>query len=410
MTRSHYQSGHCNRNGVVVTNGGSLGNRLGVIRAFGRRHIPVVYLDSEPASIVRYSTYITVGLKCGNPKESETEYVNTLLDFGRRINGRMMIIPTGDRDVLALAKYKQKLEQFYSVPVSSFEMTEKLVNKKEFYKWLTHKRIPHPKTHFPENVDELLMMGQSIPYPYIIKPVYSHAFQEEFGRKCFAVNSVRDLDHAIEKLRAKPELEVMIQEIIPGQETYAFYTYLDIKSKSLGVCGYDKIRHWPVDFGSGSFCVSKRRPDLIKWCIELLQTVKYHGFAEPELKRDPRDGKYKLLEINARTTLQNRLPASCGTDIEYVAYLDSSCRRMARPVCCNDGVSWVDDFSDLLSVLTLLGRKQARFNNLFSSLQPRVVHSMASLHDPVPFIIHSIRSAAHGAKHVAHTRKRQAFA
>jgi predicted ATP-grasp superfamily ATP-dependent carboligase len=257
MTRSIHESGHCNRNGVVVTTGGSPANRLGVIRAFGRRNIPVVYLDSEPGSIVRYSRYITTRLKCRNLKESETEYVNTLLDFGRRVNGRMMIIPSGDREVLALAKYKQKLEQFYSLPVASFETTQMLVNKKEFYRWLAHKKIPHPKTHFPKNIDALQTMGLGVPFPYIIKPAYSHAFQEEFGRKCFVINSARDLDHAIKRLRAPPALEVMIQEIIPGDEIYAFYTYLDKNSKPLGVCGYDKIRHWPVDFGSGSFCISK---------------------------------------------------------------------------------------------------------------------------------------------------------
>jgi predicted ATP-grasp superfamily ATP-dependent carboligase len=400
MAGSCYESDHCNSNGVVVTTGGSPANRLGVIRAFGRRNIPVVYLDSEPGSIVRYSKYITTRLKCPDLKKSETEYVNTLLDFGRQINGRMMIIPSGDRDVLALAKYKQKLEQFYSLPVASFETTQKLVNKKEFYKWLARKRIPHPKTHFSENIDALQTAGLDLPFPYIIKPAYSHAFQEVFGRKCFVINSAQDLDYAIKRLRAAPELEVMIQEIIPGQEIYAFYTYLDRKSEPLGVCGYDKIRHWPVDFGSGSFCTSKGRPSLIKQCVELLQEIGYHGFAEPELKKDPRDGVHKLLEINARTTLQNRLPASCGTDIEYVAYLDASGKYTKSPVCCNEGIPWVDDFADLQSILTQARQKQTRISALSSSLKPGTVHSIASLHDPAPFIIHSIRSAAaRGAKH-----------
>ena len=384
-----------------MTTGGSPANRLGIIRAFGRRKIPVVYLDSEPRSIVRYSKYITMRLKCGNLEDSETEYVNTLLGFGRRIKGRMMIIPAGDREVLVLAKYKRELEQFYSLPVSSFETTQKLVNKKEFYKWLMREKIPHPKTLFPENIDDLQMMGQTVPYPYIIKPVYSHAFQEEFGQKCFVVDSARDLDHAARRLRTAPALEVMIQEIIPGKELYSLYMYLDVKSRPLGVCGYDKIRLWPVDFGSGSFCISKWRPDLIKRCVALLQTTGYYGFAESELIRDPRDGQYKLLEINARTTLQNRLPASCGADIEYVAYLDGLGKHTTRLARCSDDASWVDDFADLLSVLTQLRRKQSRISDLSSFLNPRIIHSIASLGDPAPFIIHSIRSLLRSAKHVA---------
>jgi predicted ATP-grasp superfamily ATP-dependent carboligase len=312
----------------------------------------------------------------------------------------MMIIPTGDREVLTLSKNKRELEQFYSLPVPSFETTQKLVNKKEFYKWLTHEKIPHPRTHFPENINELHMMGLSTPYPYIIKPAYSHVFQEEFGQKCFVINSDRDLDQAIKRLRATPIIEVMIQEIIPGEEIYAFYTYLDINSKALGVCGYDKIRHWPVDFGSGSFCTSKWRPGIIKHCVELLQTIGYHGFAEPELIRDPRDGQYKLIEINARTTLQNRLPASCGLDVEYVAYLDGLGRSITRLIRCSDDIYWVDDFADLLSVLTHVRRKQARISDLFSSIKPHTVHSIASLDDPGPFILHSIALALTQSKRI----------
>jgi D-aspartate ligase len=401
MTPASYESSHCDNGGVVVAGGGSLANRLGIIRAFGRRNIPVLYLDSEPSSIVGYSRYITMHLKSDNPEDSETEYVNTLLGFGRRIKGRMMIIPAGDGEVLVLAKYKRELEQFYNLPVSSFETTKKLVNKKEFYKWLTRENIPHPKTQFPEDIDDLQMMGQIIPYPYIIKPVYSHTFQRVFGQKCFVVDSARDLDHAVRRLRTAPALEVMIQEIIPGKELYSLYMYLDAKSRPLGVCGYDKIRHWPVDFGSGSFCISKWRPDLIKRCVALLQTIGYHGFAESELIRDPRDGQYKMLEINARTTLQNRLPASCGADIEFVAYLDGSGEHTTRLACCSDDVSWIDDFADLLSVLTQLRRKQTRISDLSSSLNPRIIHAIASLDDPAPFIIHSIRSLLGGAKHVA---------
>jgi predicted ATP-grasp superfamily ATP-dependent carboligase len=193
----------------------------------------------------------------------------------------------------------------------------------------------------------------------------------------------------------------MIQEIIPGNEIYAFYTYLDKNSKPLGVCGYDKIRHWPVDFGNGSLCISKWRPNLIKQCVELLQTTGYHGFAEPELKRDPRDGQYKLIEINPRTTLQNRLPASCGTDIEHAAYLDCSSRRMASPVYCNEGIAWIDDFTDPLSILTQARQKLTPISALSSLLKPQTVHSMASLHDPIPFLIYSIRNALRGIKRVS---------
>jgi predicted ATP-grasp superfamily ATP-dependent carboligase len=243
--------------GVVVTSGGSASNQLGVVRSFGRHGIPVVYLDSGHRSFVGYSKHITRRLKCPSSIESPREFVDVLLDFGR-IDGRMMIVPTGDMDALAISKHKRELERYYFVPVSAHATVEKLVNKKLFYELLAETRFPHPKTYFPENLAELESMGLETPYPYIVKPVYSSLFHETFGRKNFVIRSREELESALEKLRKKRTLRVMIQEIvgIPGKQLYAFYAYLNRNSEPLAVCGYDKIRQSPSDFGSGSYCKS----------------------------------------------------------------------------------------------------------------------------------------------------------
>lgn len=130
------------------------------------------------------------------------------------------------------------------------------------------------------------------------------------------------------------------------------------------------------------------RPDAAETTLQLLREIGYYGFAEPELKRDPRDGQYKLLEINARTTLQNRLPAACGVDIEYIAYLDCLGRKpetsITRPP---DGVLWVDDFADQVSFLMHLKRRDMNAGEIMLSLKWGKVHSVAAWDDPLPFIV-----------------------
>jgi D-aspartate ligase len=384
MKSSHKTSStHYDAASVVVTSGGSASNILGVIRAFGRRRIPIVYLDSKPSSAVRYSKYITLRLKCQNPGESEDQFVDTLSDFGRKTNRKSIVIPTGDRDVQVLSKNKQKLEEFYHIPVAAFETVQKLVNKKRFYKLLAEMNFPHPKTYFPESLTELRLMGREAVFPYIIKPADSLLFQDLFCRKNFVINSTQELDWAVDRLRGK-NLEVVIQEIIPGNETYMFYTYLDRKSVPLAICGYDKIRQYPPDFGSGSFCRSIWRSYPIEQCIRLLQAIGYYGFAEPELKKDPRDGQYKILEINARTTLQNRLAAACGTDIEYIAYLEASGQHVRKSFSFHGDIFWADDFADLRSCLELIRRRRIGIAETIRSLKARKVHSVAAWDDPNP--------------------------
>jgi len=336
----------------------------------------------------RYSRYISRRLKCPSLRESETEFINVLLDFGKHIDSKMVIIPTGDREVLALSKYRKELEQFYLLPIPSHEIAQKLVNKKSFYKLLAEMQVPHPKTYFPENITELRLMGREIDYPYIIKPAYSLPFQEEFHRKCFLIKSSPELDWAVERLEGK-NLEVIIQEIVPGKGAYAFFTYFNRKSEPLATCGWDKIRHYPPDFGSGSFCRSSWWPSAVEQGLSLLKAIGYSGLAAPELKKDPRDGQYKIIEVNARTILQNRLAAACGLDIAYLAYLDAIGQPVNNSLPHRNNVFWVDEFADPVSCLIHLKRKEIGIGEIVKSLKARKVYSVAAWDDPTPLIVHA---------------------
>jgi predicted ATP-grasp superfamily ATP-dependent carboligase len=376
-------------NSVIVTAGGPV-NGLGVIRAFGRRKIPVIYLDVSNGDATKYSRYITERVEVKSSMESETGYIQTLINLGKQIKSKMLIIPTNDSDVFVLSKYKHELEQYYYLPVAEFEIVNKLVNKKAFYELLSEMNISHPKTYFPESLMDLQETGMKIGYPYIIKPIHSLPFQRKFGRKNFAVNSDKELFRAIEQLKDK-SIDVMIQEIIPGNEIYMLYTYFNKESEPLAVCGYDKIRQYPPDFGSGSFCKSNWRSQPIKECINLLKHMKYKGFAEPELKKDPRDGKYKLLEVNARTTTENRLSAACGLDMEYICYLDvTGYLQKTSLLSPQNDVSWVEDFSDLMSCFVKVRRNEMGVNDIIKAFIDQRVHSAAVRDDFAPFVIHFI--------------------
>ena len=53
-----------------------------------------------------------------------------------------------------------------------------------------------------------------------------------------------------------------------------------------------------------------------------LKAVDYHGLAELECKRDPRDGPAKLLDVNARTWGYHSIGTAAGVDFPYLLYRD----------------------------------------------------------------------------------------
>jgi len=58
-----------------------------------------------------------------------------------------------------------------------------------------------------------------------------------------------------------------------------------------------------------------------------------------EFKRDPRDGKFKLMEINPRLWQWHGLAAACGIDLPRIAYADSSART-SEATMNGEGKRW----------------------------------------------------------------------
>lgn len=391
------QSNNDHPTGVVITGDNSI-NNLGVVRNLGRHGVPIILISPNHRDMVRYSKYVSRRITYPYTKESKIQFVNFLLDVGKKMDKKYVLIPTSDEEALIYSKYKNKLNQFYILPVPSFEIVQKLVNKKEFYKLLDMMSIPHPRTYFIEDISKLKSIGQEIDFPYIIKPAYSHLFSKEFGTKNFVINSSQELNQAIDKLRGK-NMDVVIQEIIPGNEIYMFYTYFNRQSEPVAICGYDKLRQYPPDFGSGSLCKSVWRHIPIDSAIQVLKTIKYHGMAEPEFKKDPRDNQYKLIEINSRTTTESILPARCGVNVEYTAYLDTIGRYVDEPFSPKNDILWVDEIGDLLSCLMQIRGGRFGVREVFRSLKGKRVYAIAAWDDPLPFFVSLLNFSSAGLRY-----------
>ena len=60
----------------------------------------------------------------------------------------------------------------------------------------------------------------------------------------------------------------------------------------------------------------------------------FHGISQVEFKRDPRDGRFKLMEVNPRLWQWHGLAAACGVDLPLIAYRDLTGERV-EPVSMN---------------------------------------------------------------------------
>lgn len=374
----------------VVLCGAHNVNSLGVTRGLGRKGIPIILLDIDSRSMVRFSRFVSNRVSCIDPNSSEIGFVENLIALGKSFDHRPVYIPTSDVEVLVLSKYNNILSSYFRMPVASFDTIDLLVNKKKFFQDVQRRNIPCPKTCFPETVEETRKMAAEIGYPLVVKSAYSHRFILEFQKKVFVVHSPSELETAIELLEGAFQ-DFFLQEIIPGNELYLFYTYLNRHSVPLGICGYDKVRQHPKDFGIGTICMSKNRPEPLQTAISYLQDIAYCGFAEPEFKIDPRDGLYKLIEINTRTVMQTMLASKGGISMEYLAYQDMIGCGVEPQQMVPDGILWIDEISELYYFLSAIRKGGYSLSEILGIQRDKIVLAGMAVDDPIPFVVELVR-------------------
>ncbi len=363
---------------------------LGVLRGLSEKGIPTTLMCPYVFSPNRFSRF-GKKLNCPAP-EKEAEFIDSLVQYGKESHRRLVLFVANDPIALVISKYRGVLEKFYIFPMPPFEIMDKFINKKKFYRLLEEKNIPYPKTFYPGSLEGLGLIIKEVNFPCILKPVYSHEFRDFFV-KCLKVESENEL-YGKFKLAMSRKIDALVQQIIPGGDIYTFYTYINREFTPLIICGYKKLRQLPVDFGIGTFCESFMDDELNRVGIELLQDMRYYGIAEIEFKRDPQDGIYKILDINVRVTKQNRLIAYSVFDAEYLAFFDSLGIAMEKKSRSIEGIKWICLWEDLLACFApngYIAQGKISIKEWLVSLKGRMVFACFSFKDILPFVIDSLR-------------------
>ena len=175
---------------------------LGVCRCLGNVGIPVIWFDSSSKQI-GFSSKYCIGKKCPDPRDNEKEYINLLLDIGKKLNNKAILFPIGDIEVFSLLKNKKALEKYYLLPMADFNVTDNFLNKRLFYKLLEKMNIEYPRTFFPKNLSDLKTIDKKLSYPCFIKPSYSASFVVDFKTKMFFVKNSNQLNSCFKKAKIK---------------------------------------------------------------------------------------------------------------------------------------------------------------------------------------------------------------
>jgi hypothetical protein len=116
----------------------------------------------------------------------------------------------------------------------------------------------------------------------------------------------------------------MAQEVIPGPND-AQYCYLSVYAgdgSRIGSLVVREVRVFPVSFGSASVVAPVADAEIEDLCDRFLRALRYAGICEIEVKRDARDGRVKLIEVNPRFSITGDAAGYAGVEVGWLHYLD----------------------------------------------------------------------------------------
>ena len=167
----------------------------------------------------------------------------------------------------------------------------------------------------------------------------------------------------------------------------SYYTYRAPDGGKLFEFTKSIIRRWPVNRGNACYHRTGWLPETAAAGVKFFDAVGLKGLGNIEFKSDPRDGKLKIIEVNARFTAAQELVRRAGLPIDLIIY----CHLTGQPIPAfrltpKELRLWYP-LRDFLGFLELRKRGELSFWGWLKSVTTTAhVFPLVSLSDPLPVL------------------------
>lgn len=358
---------------------------LGVVRALGKMGVPVIVAHREKRDTAHLSRYCACSIISPNPVLEEDSFIEFLVESAPRF-GRAVLFPASDETVVAVSRHKELLEHHYFVACPDWNVASLFIDKKRTYALAEAIGVLAPASITPSSLEEVRACADRIPFPCLVKPCQSHLFYEHFRRKMFCVRNKEEMI-SVYKQAAAAGLEVMLQEIIPGDDACVvnYNSYFCNGTAALEFTAAH-VRNAPPMWGSTRVAVSRDIPEVLIPGRSILRALGFEGYACTEFKRDSRDGSYKLMEVNGRHNLSTLLAVRCGVNFPWLHYRHLAYGEVPSQRPARTGIYWIDLTRDLGYSARYFGYEHySPVQYLAPYLRPHIF-AILDWKDPRPFV------------------------
>lgn len=264
--------------------------------------------------------------------EEDGVFVRTLVDFAKRQRTTLLLISCADGYTVLLARHREALAPYYRFACPPLETVLALDDKAGFYAACRAHGLHCPRTNrcTAEN------WPQARPpcgYPVILKAADSPAYWNcrfPHKKKAFLAHTREEQQAILAAVYGSSYRgEMLLQEYIPGDDSCmrVVNAYCgqngEVRMLALG----RPLLEEQTPEGIGNYAAiltgpEQNDPALLAALGDFLQAVGWRGFANLDLKQDPRTGRYMLFELNPRQGRSSYYATAAGCSLARVAVED----------------------------------------------------------------------------------------
>jgi predicted ATP-grasp superfamily ATP-dependent carboligase len=353
--------------GVIIVEGHVQG--LSNLRSIAELGVTTWVIDKKEC-IAAASKFCSNFIQC--PDFISPDFAEFLMDIGEKYQlENCLLIPSNDHAVYSIASNKARLSKYYKISGFDIDVIDIIYDKSKLLHLANRVGVPIPETQYFSNANEKLLPNLTL--PLLTKGRNGLTFYKTIGKKALISDSESQLKIDLEHIKSKLELEeTFTQEVIPfdGKNKTISFTAFSIDGEIKTFWMGEKLREHPIQFGTATLAISIRNEECLSQSRILLKELKYTGVCEIEYLIDPRNKKYKLIEINPRTWLWVGLAKECGIDYAKVLYNHANNLPNEFKTEYSLGIMWYNPITDFVySCIAIMKGKLgigAYFKTIFS--------------------------------------------
>ena len=276
----------------------------------------------------------------------DEDLVDAAVELAEERGGQrpQLLLANADSLIQLMSDHRARLAPHYVLPILEADVLEQLSDKAEFARLCTEHGVATPRT---EVIDLRAPQGLSeepvrvdLPFPVVMKAARTAdmaGVRFEGKKKVWFLEDPSELEDLVRTIeRAGYRGRLVVQELIPGDDTAegSITAYTDAAGRVTLLCSARVLlgEHTPDALGRPAAMITTPFDDALGQARTLLEATGYRGYANFDVKRDPRDETWKFFEVNPRIGRNNFYVSTAGANIARFVVADAIEHRRIEPV------------------------------------------------------------------------------